>query len=466
MKEIKTIIVGIVVAAIAIDSVSGQNLCIKNVNIINVENGQANTEMDVYIHAGIISKISKSTYKKKDYKNFTVIEGTGKYLLPGFIDTHAHVAMGPIGFSFVDGQPILKLTPIDDLPKISAELLIKHGITTTRDPGGRTDLTVKVKNDVASGKIKGPEFFVAGGILDTAAFENLVSKVKTKEDIIKEIRTQKAAGVDYIKLYTSLNPQQIKAGIDEAHRLDLGTISHLHTTSWTEASKLGIDNIVHIIPGNESYLPEQHRETYRKDALMGAIGFYKWFEYVDLESSEIVELIQTLKKNNTSIDPTLIVFHVAFFGNTKNYTANSMLNELPVELVDNWKSSFNFNLGWTNKHFDEAQKTWPKVQKFVRKLYHEGILLTAGTDANNPWIVPGDSFHKELALLADCGLSNAEVLEIATLNGAKLLKKEDQIGTIEKGKEADLVLLNSNPLENILNSRDIKMTFLNGVVVD
>lgn len=279
--------------------------------------------------------------------------------------------------------------------------------------------------------------------------------------MIKEIRKQKEAGVDFIKFYTSLSPELLELGINEAKKMKLGTIAHLHSTSWTKASRLGIDNIVHIIPGSDTYMPEEHRAIYQQYELVGKAAF-KWFEYVDLESEVIANLITTLKNNNTSVDPTLVVFHATFFGNTSEYTSNDLFNEYPKVLVDNWKT-FNFNLGWTDEDFDDAQKVWPKVQKFVKMLHDNDILLTTGTDGNNPWIIPGDSYHREIKLLANSGLTNAEILKMATLNGARLLKIEDRTGTIEKGKEADLVMLKSNPLIDINNTRDIIMVFSNGV---
>ncbi len=466
MKRMKIIILGIIVVIISIQSSFGQNLRIKNVNVIDVEEGKLQKELDVYIQNGVIVNISKTKKQESKDQNSKIIDGTNKYLVPGYIDTHVHQAMGPVNLSFVNATPVLKLTPLDNLPKITSELLVKHGITTSRDPGGKTEVTVQTKMDLAAGKIKGPEFFVAGNIVDTTDFINLTTKVTNEKEIRNEIRKQKKVGVDYIKLYTSLTPELIEIGIEESHKLGLKTISHLHNTSWTEASNLGIDNIVHIIPGHERYLPDEHRSSYHQASMMGALGFYKWFEYVDLKSHEISSLIQTLKSNNTSVDPTLIVFHATFFGNKTEYTSNEMLDELPAELVDNWKTVFNFNMGWTERHFSEAQLTWPKVQQFVKMLHNGGVLLTAGTDANNPWIVPGDSFHKELALLKDCGLTNADVLKIATLNGARLLEIDNRTGTIEEGKEADLVLLNSNPLNNIRNSSDISMVLLNGIIVN
>lgn len=446
-------------------SAQAQDLVIRNTNLIDVKNGTIKENMDVNISNGIISGISKHQQNRKYREHSTLIDGSGKYLTPGFIDTHVHMAMGQIEVSMADGMPTVGMKLEDDLPEITASLLLKYGITTSRDPGGFTDVTVKTKKKIASGEISGPELFVAGSILDTMRFINLVATVKSRDDVVEEIRRQKEAGVDFIKFYTSLSPELVETGIREAHKLELGTIAHLHSTSWTKASLLGMDNIVHIIPGSEDYLPEENRASYHQYELMGSKAFYKWFEYVDLESDAIADMIQTLKKNNTSVDPTLVVFHAAFFGNTAEYKSGELLSELPKGLVDNWKTVFNFNLGWTEQDFTDAQSVWPKVQKFVKMLHENDILLTTGTDANNPWVVPGDSYHRELRLLSESGLSNAEILKMATLNGAKLLKIEGRTGTIESGKEADLVLLRANPLSNIKNTKNIDMVISNGVRV-
>ena len=386
--------------------------------------------------------------------------------MPGFIDAHAHFAIGPVKVKMEDKKPVVYLDLDESFAKKTANLLLAHGITTTRDPGGKTEVTVGTKRKVANGNIAGPEMFVAGNILDTLRFENLTTTVKTKEDIVQAIRNQKDEGVDFIKLYTSLSPELLKAGIDETKRLGLKSVSHLHTTSWTEAAELGLDHIVHIIPGSPDLLPEKHRNAYEKYAKLGAIAFYKWFEYVDLNSDEITAMITTLQKNNVSVDPTLVPFHAAFFGNKNIYQVNEMLRYMPDDMIENWRTSFNFNLGWKPNDFEIAQQNWPKVEQLVRMLHENGIMLTAGTDANNPWIVPGDSFHSELELLAQCGLSNATVLRIATLNGAKLVGADHRIGLVEEGYEADLVLLNANPIDDISNTRRIDVVLKDGEKID
>ena len=465
MKKTGVIIIGIVVAVMTCYTANSQNLLIRNVSVINVVNGQIRKNLDIRIEEGIITKISKHSDRRVNYKGTKVIDAPDQYLLPGFVDTHVHTSLGVAKVALVDGKPALSMELDPELPKITTGLLIKYGITTGRDPGGKTEETIKIKRKIALGDVYGPELFVAGSIIDTIEFKNLTVKVTSEKEMIEEINRQKSAGVDFIKLYTSLMPELLETGIREAHRLGLETIAHLHAVSWTEASKMGVDNIVHIIPASDVYIPDEHKNAYHQSELFPGKSFYKWFEYVDLESEVIDDLIKTLKQNNTPIDPTLVVFHATFFENTLDYNTNELLDELPGPIVDNWRKAFDFNVGWTPQDFNDAQKTWPKVQKFTKMLHDNGILITAGTDTNNPWVVPGDGFHRELKLLTGCGLTNAEVLKIATLNRAKLLKIDDRVGTIETGKEADLVLLNADPLEDIENTRDIEMTIANGVIV-
>lgn len=444
---------------------ASQTIIIQNISIIDVETSKVLENRDIYVSEGLIVKIDFFKEAKESNDQQKIIDGSGKFLMPGFIDTHAHFSMGPVKISIENQRPKLSLDLNNNLSEITGDLLLRHGITTARDPGGQTDSLVKVKKAINSGVLKGPEIFVAGSIIDTTEFENLAVAVKSTSEIIEEIRHQKELGVDFVKLYTSLGPEFLKIAIDEAHRLGLKTIGHLHNTSWTKGSNLGLDNIVHIIPGNESYLPQEKREEYQASLLWGSKAFFKWFELVDLESASIREMIQTLKKNNTSIDPTLVVFHAAFFGSKNIYKTNELLKGLPAELTENWSTLFNFNVGWTEDDFKLAEAAWPKVEKFLLMMYNEGVFITAGTDANNPWIVPGDSFHQELSLMVNAGIPVQEVLKIATINGAKLLKKFDVLGSIKEGKQADLIILNDNPLNNIDHTRKIDIVISNGHII-
>lgn len=463
MKPISIFFIAAMLLFNGLFTADGQDLVIKNINIIDVETGKLSENMDVVVNKTMIQSITQSSSESTYLAETTIIDGTGQYLTPGFINTHIHVAIGTVGFDMSDGAPKLEMDILDEVPGYSMHMLLANGITTSRDPSGKTEVTTFVKEEIENRTLIGPELFVAGSVIDTTYFKNLVATVKTEEDIRKEINNQYREGVDYIKLYTSLNPDQLEAGIDEAHKLGLETIAHLENTSWTEAARLGIDNIVHIIPGNEQLLPMQHREEFTKNILMGTQWFYKWFEYVDLNGPEIDEMIRELKQNDVPVDPTLVLFHSVFFANEDIYQQNPALQYVPEAMVENWKT-FNFNLGWTEEDYQRAHTAWSKVELFTKQLHENGIMLTAGTDANNPWIPAGESFHRELELLTATGISNSNVLKIATFNGAKLLGIDHRIGTIREGKEADLVILSRNPLDDISNTRNPELVIMNGQV--
>ncbi|NER12756.1 amidohydrolase family protein [Leptobacterium flavescens] len=461
MKTLKKIaIVFLFLNAIVVKS---QDMIITNARIVNIEKGIVESPQNIYIKNGEIQKLTKTDDSNKIKSNGKVIDAKGSYVLPGFVESHAHVAMGPVNLEFDENKkPALVMEPSVELTEKTLKLLLANGVTTTRDPGGLTEKTVKAKRDIKSGKLLGPELLVAGSIIDTLNFKNLTVKVKTTDDIITEINSQKENGVDFIKLYSSLSPELLKAGIEHSRKLGLKSIAHLHSTSWTEAADLKVDNIVHIMPGNENLLPKDKRKEYLKYANLGVMAHIKWFEYVDLDGKEIREAIKALKENNVSVDPTLVVFHAAFFGDSGEYQSQEELKYLPGSIVKNWKTTFNFNLGWREDDFQIAHKVWGKVEKFIRMLHENGIMLTAGTDANNPFIVPGYSFHQELELLKSCGLSNREILEIAITNGAKLLGLEKRVGKIKEGYEADLILLKKNPLIDIKNTSSVLQIIVNG----
>jgi imidazolonepropionase-like amidohydrolase len=155
--------------------------------------------------------------------------------------------------------------------------------------------------------------------------------------------------------------------------------------------------------------------------------------------------------------------HTKFWGNDPRYTQNPLNRLAPELLAKGWLSG-RFTSGWTNEQYTEAQGQWGKLQALTKKLFDSGVLLTVGTDTPGPWIIPGPSYHEELQLLREVGISNQDVLKMATLNGAKALKLENEIGLIKAGMKADLVVLRANPLENIKNTRQIELVIKSGTM--
>ncbi len=422
--------------------------------------------IDVLVADGTIRAVAPTGSLPDDQtKGARIVEADGRFLVPGFVESHAHLTLGPVELQLEEGRPpALSVRADPEVTRRSLLSLLAHGITTVRDPGSDTERGVALRDRIGTGEILGPRLFVAGRVIDHHEFAGLTDAVENADGVRRAVREQVEAGVDMVKLYTTLTPEEVAAGVDEAHRLGVPAVAHLHATSWTEAAQLGLDHLVHIIPGSSKLLPEQTQAEY--DAIpLPTRQFFRWFHAVDLDGPEIQGMLEALRQSGTSVDPTMVAFDAAFQGNRPFYKQSPDLSLAAPSLVENWNAFFTFDMGWSPTDYQEAQAAWPKVLELTRRLHDAGVLLTAGTDANNPWIVPGPSFHRELELFVDAGIPPLQVLAIGARNGARVLGIEDRIGTIEEGKEADLVLLRSDPSVSIEATRDIEWVMLDGRIL-
>jgi imidazolonepropionase-like amidohydrolase len=363
--------------------------------------------------------IAKHRFHKNDL-NATLIDLSGKFIVPGLFDTHAHVA-GVLEKSFNQSS--------------SEEMLRKllaYGVTTIRNPGGPTEQSVDLKEKASSGKIVGPQVFTAGRLLNSpfVPIPFVEKKVNSIKDLGEEIDNQAKAGVDFVKLYVGLTPDLVEEAINKAHSHGIKVIGHLYLTSWTDAANMGIDFLTHGVPVNPHLLSDSNRETFERNGGGGPFDHFLWLKLVDIDSREIDEMIDALVKNNVYVDPTLSIYEAMIMDNPKD------------------------------------QNVWPKILQLTKKMHDAGVKLTSGTDIPNFGLVAGKSLHRELELLEDSGISASEVIRIATRNGAESLGILNNTGTIEKGKQADMIVLPSSPLEDISNTKNIEMVISNGKIID
>ena len=238
-------------------------------------------------------------------------------------------------------------------------------------------------------------------------------------------------------------------------------IGHLQRTTWTEAARLGIDAVTHGAPWSAAYLPEAARDGYRG----GMRDRLTWLETVDFDGPEISEMIAALAERRIPVDPTLIAHHTKFFGDDPRHLENPELHLAPAVSREAWETS-TFVDDWTPEDFAQARELWPRILELTRRLHEGGVLLAAGSDLPNPWVIPGVSLHQELKLLSDAGIPPLEVLRIATYSGAVALGLEDEIGSVEPGKVADLIVLAADPTTLLSNSRAISHVFQGGRFLD
>lgn len=371
---------------------------------------------------------------------------TGRFVMPGLFDTHAHVTVGPLEGKVVKGKVRFLMKGDEAMTRHDALMLLAHGVTTIRDPGGDTRRMVAYRDAVQADKLIGPEAKVAGGVIDRPPFptEGLVDSVTDAEPVDAIVRRQAAAGVDFIKLYAGLKPEELKVGIAAARAAGLQTVAHLSDVSWKLAAELGMDSFVHAMPLSPDLLSGTRRDAFIRTKKPGAYDFYRWYEEVDLDGPEVVEMITTLARRQTSVDATLIVFKVAFWGDDKALRDRDLADANP-SLVRNWTQTFSFDKGWTPEDYQRAKAVWPKVLRFVRMLHEAGVPLTIGTDMNNPFVAPGSSVAREMMLHVDAGIPHWAVLRMATVNAARLLKIDNRTGRLRPGMEADMLILEGDP---------------------
>jgi imidazolonepropionase-like amidohydrolase len=344
-----------------------------------------------------------------------IINLTGKYIIPGLFDMHAHVAnVRKDSYNQTESENMLRM-------------LLTYGVTTIRNPGGPTGQSVALRENVSDGKIAGPQIFTAGQLLNTPQIPVpfVERQVQTEQEVRQEVRNQAAAGVDYIKLYVGLSPELVKAATHEAHSKGIKVIGHLYMTSWTDAANLGIDALAHGVPVSPFLLSEADQQKF-SNAGDRPFNHFFWLDLVDLNGPEINEMTMALVNNDVPVDPTLNVYE-------------AIIKEEP-----------------------QNQYLWSKVLQLTKRLYDNGVTILSGTDIPNFDLVPGVSLHHELELLVEAGIPPLEVIKIATRNGAQALGIESDVGTIVPGKQADMIILSDNPVDSITNTMKIEGVINNG----
>jgi imidazolonepropionase-like amidohydrolase len=390
--------------------------------------------------------------------NAEVINLDGKWIIPGLMDLHFH---------------------IKDQDQLQAlETLLQFGVTTFRNTETTPEFGVELREKLAKGEILGPRMFTAGELIDLkGAFwsgkPNCVD-VATPEEMRDAVRRQAELGVDYIKLYAHLDPSLVEAGIKEAKVLGLKTIGHLGKTGWGQAANMGIDAVTHSGTAAPTWelVTTQHQNMFKdffaphQKPEFDHTLFGPWYEFVDLNGPEIEEMISSIVDNKVEVNPTLVIVEVFFWGDDPKVRKTLIPEYAPSSLRSKWKEGRHpYSASWPKESMDEAKKVFKINQEIVKRLYDAGALLTTGTDFPVPWCTPGVALHHEMLLIHNSGIPAIDVITMATRNGAEALGILDEVGTITVGKKADLLILNADPIQNIMNTTKIEKVYFEGKLV-
>jgi hypothetical protein len=442
-------LVGILLISIVLSSCKKEDqitydLVIENGNIIDIVTGDIDKQT-IYINDGRIVKLSNPD-DSIAFKSEIVLDGTGKFILPGFWDNHVH---------FRGGDSLIQAN------KDFLKLFIMNGITTVRDAGG--DLTSSVmewKQQVESKELVGPTIFSAGPKIDgnNATWAGSLV-VEAEDDIIVALDSLEALKVDFVKLYDSrISGELYLKTIQEATKRDMITSGHMPFTVELEKtldSGIGaIEHLYYILKGCSS-----DEKAITEAIKNGEYGFWASMEKLvaTYQDSTAEKTFSSLKDHNTYVVPTLHIGNVLSYLDEVNHEDDTYLKIMPSEIVKTYEGRINGSLNSSDKARQDRKALNTFFVTLAKSLSDANVNLLAGSDSGafNSYAYPGISLHKELEAMVSTGISNLKALQNSAYNGAHFLKKESDYGSVEVGKISDLVILNRNPLDNIKNTRNI-----------
>lgn len=385
----------------------------------------------------------------------------GTFALPGFFDAHGHITAGPLSIEIENGIPSLNMSSQDVLTQHNGLLALAFGVTTIRNPAGDPEANHHYTQQVDSGRWLGPQALHAGFTFDPMPIKGGSVYPKTEQEWRTEIARQKALGTQYIKLYHGLSEEEVALGIKLAHEQSMKTIAHLDQVSWSYAIEHGIDALTHALPTSADLLVGEAKQNYEESRQeINSKFFYQWFEYADFNSEPIQRLVKQLVENQVLVDLTLGVNDTTYFFDQADSRFPADLLELPHPAqTKDWHSHMEAShFGWTEDDYRRAHAVFPKVLAFAKLLHDNNVPMLVGTDGYGG----GPGYSYELMLHTQAGISNWDVLALATHLSAERLGLGEQTGSLQIGLEADIVFLNSNPLQNILNVKGVNTTIVDG----
>lgn len=416
-------------------------LVIENVTVIDVTGAPVQTHRTVIVKDGHIEGISEF---KRTQKGALRINGTGKFLIPGLWDMHVHTVFG-------DWFPRGK--------EIALPLFIANGVTGVRDMGGELDVLQAWRKEIAAGILLGPRMIISGPMLDgpQPRFPSSVA-ITTPDDGRRAVDDLKRRGVDFIKLQSLIPRDAVFAIADEARKQGIPFVGHVpDSVRAAEASNAGQKSFEHLIGIFEGSSPLED------EFLKGPKTETKFLATYDpVRASALFAL---LAKNHTWQCPTLVWERGGNLIDLADFSHDPRAKYVPAYWKDvTWKR-FTEEIVREYNTDDRItrQRFVAKELEVVKAMHAAGIQFLAGTDtAPGVYIFPGFSLHEELQRFVAAGFTPLEALQTATLNPATFLGIADRVGTVEKGKLADLVLLDDNPLDDIRNTQKITAVVANG----
>lgn len=406
-----------------------QPILIRNVRVFDAKSKSLGEPADVYVNDGRIAAIYPAGSPAKDPA--TVIDGAGRALLPGLFDMHTHEDAW------------------------NAVLQVAGGVTSSRDMGNDNGYLARLRADIAAGRAIGPHIEPAGYIEGESPFASrggfVVASVAEAESAVDWYAER---GFRQVKLYNSIKPEWAQPIAAYAHSRGLRVSGHVPAFSRSErVVREGYDELQHINQLMLNFIsdPDTDSRTIVRFNLVGERS-----RNLDLDSKAVKDFIALLAERQTVVDATLATFEGTW-------------NQKPGDLDPSYAAvadhvPFATQRAWRNNSTDVSggkleiyRASWQRMLEFIGRLHAAGVPLVAGTDS-----LAGFMLHRELELYVQAGIPAGEAIRIATENGARYSGVLGDRGTVERGKRADLILVDGDPTKNISDIRRISYVLKDG----
>ncbi len=388
-------------------------LAITNVNLIAMRDEQVIPDQTVLVDNGKILEIGDAS-KISVPAGFQEINCSGTYMMPGLVDMHVH-----------------------NLTSSSQHLLnLANGVTTVRDMDGFPWM-LKVREQIKDNKLLAPSMYITGQILNRAPMDWYALVIKSPDEGRAIVRQQKKDGYDFIKIHNNMPLEIYSAILDEAHKQNIDVVGHIpHEITIHQAKELGQKTFEHF----KGYILDAH---------------------LTLTNEDYVEETKNLKSWNC---PTFYNYRQSLRGDE----ARKLINESIEMKYASWRDKndwLEIAKETPNPNLALQQTVLPLSIKIFKDLLPIYDRWLAGTDSGggSAFMVPGFALHDELRIMNENGLTPFQTLKTATVNAALAMNRDQEFGTIEVGKRADLLILKSNPLQKISNLENIDAVIVRGI---
>ncbi len=423
-------------------------MAILNVNVIPMDRERVLTNQTVLVRDGVIVALGAEN-KIKVPKDAQRIDGRGKYLLPGLSDMHAHLLSDE---DFPDS-----LAP-DELA-----IMLANGVTTIRLMIG-TPEHLTLREQVRKGALLGPTIYAASPQLAGRAFGSVFNgrAVPTPDDARKAVRDFKQAGYDFIKLTFFITPAVYDAINETAREVGIRVVGHVEPAIGLQRALVAGQQIEHL----DSYLEAVLRDDAPSKDSVTNMNIYRmknWESLDYIDDQKIKEVAKATAAAKVWNSPTMTVLKLAFSvgASDDEIKARPDYRYWPNKLREMyWASQKKY---WANAPSEKRRQRYTQVRnQLVKEIHQAGGKILAGSDTPEFFLTYGFTLHRELQSYVEAGLSPYAALETATRNPAEYLEVLGKTGTIEKGKRADLLLLDANPLTNIEHTNRIAGVMVKG----